>query len=57
VDCLVLTTGTSWQFVNKLRYAKEGAREIMDRACADLPWQVWLDVDGKDIAVPKVRES
>ena len=57
MDCLVLTTGTSWQFVNKLRYAKEGAREIMDRACADLPWQVWLDVDGKDIAVPKVRES
>jgi len=43
--------------VNKLRYAKEGAREIMDRACADLPWQVWLDVDGKDIAIPKVSKS
>lgn len=45
------------QFVNKLRYAKEGAREIMDRACADLPWQVWLDVDGKDIAIPKDAEG
>ena len=42
------------QFVNKLRYAKEGARDIMDRACADLPWQVWLEVDGKDIEIPKV---
>lgn len=45
------------QFVNKLRYAKEGARDIMDRACADLPWQVWLEVDGKDIEIPKVSYS
>ncbi|XP_010546297.1 PREDICTED: diacylglycerol kinase 2 isoform X2 [Tarenaya hassleriana] len=45
------------QFVNKLRYAKEGAREIMDRACADLPWQVWLEVDGKDIEIPKDSEG
>ncbi|KAJ6289117.1 hypothetical protein OIU76_025004 [Salix suchowensis] len=37
----------SSQFVNKLRYAREGARDMMDRACADLPWQVWLEVDGK----------
>lgn len=43
------------QFLNKLRYAKEGARDMMDRACADLPWQVWLEVDGKDIEIPKVR--
>ncbi|PKI31704.1 hypothetical protein CRG98_047914, partial [Punica granatum] len=40
------------RFVNKLRYAKEGAKDIMDRACADLPWQVWLEVDGKDIPIP-----
>lgn len=40
--------------MNKLRYAKEGARDIMDRTCADLPWQVWLEVDGKDIQIPKV---
>jgi len=37
-----------------LRYAKEGAKDIMDRTCADLPWHVWLEVDGKDIQIPKV---
>lgn len=42
--------------MNKLRYAKEGARDIMDRTCADLPWQVWLEVDGKDIQIPKVHQ-
>lgn len=42
------------QFVNKLRYAKEGAKDMMDRACADLPWQAWLEVDGKDIPIPTV---
>ncbi|GFY87491.1 diacylglycerol kinase 2 [Actinidia rufa] len=45
------------QFLNKLRYAKEGARDIMDRTCADLPWQVWLEVDGKDILIPKDAEG
>ncbi|RAL51576.1 hypothetical protein DM860_011078 [Cuscuta australis] len=45
------------QFVNKLRYAKEGARDIMDRTCADLPWQVWLEVDGKDIQIPNDAEG
>ncbi|CAN4105537.1 unnamed protein product [Withania somnifera] len=45
------------RFVNKLRYAKEGARDIMDRTCADLPWQVWLEVDGKDIEIPKDTEG
>lgn len=45
------------QFVNKLRYAKEGAKDIVDRTCADLPWQVWLEVDGKDIHIPKVHYS
>ncbi|KAL9678262.1 hypothetical protein QQ045_016104 [Rhodiola kirilowii] len=47
----------SSQFVNKLRYAKEGAKDIMDRACADLPWHVWLEVDGKDIEIPKDAEG
>ncbi|KAI5316995.1 hypothetical protein L3X38_036702 [Prunus dulcis] len=47
----------SSQFVNKLRYAKEGARDIMDRTCAGLPWQVWLEVDGKDIDIPKDSEG
>lgn len=43
------------QFLNKLRYAKEGAKDIMDRTCADLPWEVRLEVDGKDIEIPKVN--
>ncbi|KAJ7945148.1 Diacylglycerol kinase [Quillaja saponaria] len=47
----------SSRFVNKLRYAKEGARDIMDRTCADLPWQVWLEVDGTDIEIPKDSEG
>ncbi|KAL5555082.1 hypothetical protein UlMin_037318 [Ulmus minor] len=47
----------SSQFVNKLRYAKEGARDIMDRACADLPWQVWLEVDGIGIDIPEDSEG
>lgn len=45
------------RFVNKLRYAKEGARDMMDRACADLPWQVWLEVDEKDIEIPRDAEG
>ncbi|XP_010242763.1 PREDICTED: diacylglycerol kinase 2-like isoform X2 [Nelumbo nucifera] len=45
------------QFVNKLRYAKEGAKDIMDRTCADLPWQVRLEVDGKYIDIPKDAEG
>lgn len=27
----------------------------MDRTCADLPWRVCLEVDGKDIDIPKVH--
>ncbi|XP_010274308.1 PREDICTED: diacylglycerol kinase 2-like isoform X2 [Nelumbo nucifera] len=45
------------QFVNKLRYAKEGAKDIMDRTCADLPWEVCLEVDGKDVDIPKDAEG
>ncbi|KAL5704331.1 diacylglycerol kinase (ATP) [Ranunculus cassubicifolius] len=45
------------QFVNKLRYAKEGAKDIMDRTCADLPWQVSLEVDGKFIDIPNDAEG
>ncbi|KAA8547057.1 hypothetical protein F0562_003486 [Nyssa sinensis] len=45
------------QFVNKLRYAKEGARDMMDRTCANLPWQVWLEVDGRDVQIPKDTEG
>ncbi|KAK9167599.1 hypothetical protein Scep_002790 [Stephania cephalantha] len=45
------------QFVNKLRYAKEGAKDIVDRTCADLPWQVRLEVDGKDVEIPTDAEG
>ncbi|XP_052196934.1 diacylglycerol kinase 2 [Diospyros lotus] len=45
------------QFVNKLRYAREGARDIMDRTCADLPWQVRLEVDGRDVLIPRDTEG
>ncbi|XP_068665318.1 diacylglycerol kinase 2 [Aristolochia californica] len=45
------------QFVNKLRYAKEGAKDMMDRTCADLPWEVRLEVDGKEIEIPTDAEG
>ncbi|WOL02407.1 diacylglycerol kinase 2 [Canna indica] len=45
------------QFVNKLRYAKEGAKDIVDRTCADLPWQVDLEVDGHEIEIPEDAEG
>ncbi|KAL8100347.1 hypothetical protein AgCh_032556 [Apium graveolens] len=58
VAVLPLGTGNDLsRFVNKLRYAKEGARDIMDRTCVDLPLQVWLEVDGKDIQIPKDAEG
>lgn len=46
---------TILQFVNKLRYAKEGAKDIMDRTCANLPWEVKLEVDGHEIEIPEVK--
>ncbi|KAL5206413.1 hypothetical protein ABZP36_034622 [Zizania latifolia] len=45
------------QFVNKLIYAREGAKDIMDRSCADLPWHVSLEVDGKSIEIPEDAEG
>ncbi|WOK97402.1 diacylglycerol kinase 2 [Canna indica] len=45
------------QFVNKLRYAKEGAKDMMDRTCADLPWRVKLEVDGHEIKIPEDAEG
>ena len=44
----------SMQFVNKLIYAREGAKDMMDRSCSDLPWHVSLEVDGKNIEIPEV---
>ncbi|KAF8736840.1 hypothetical protein HU200_014295 [Digitaria exilis] len=45
------------QFVNKLIYAREGAKDMMDRSCSDLPWHVSLEVDGKNIEIPEVGLS
>ncbi|RZS25054.1 hypothetical protein BHM03_00058201, partial [Ensete ventricosum] len=54
VAILPLGTGNDLsRFVNKLRYAKEGAKDMMDRACADLPWEVKLEVDGHEIEIPE----
>ncbi|KAL9267116.1 Diacylglycerol kinase 1-like protein [Drosera capensis] len=45
------------QFMNKVLYAKEGAKSIMDRTFANFPWQVRLEVDGAEIEVPEDAEG
>lgn len=40
--------------MNKVLYAREGAKSIMDRTFADFPWQVRVEVDGLEIEVPEV---
>ncbi|CAA2975259.1 diacylglycerol kinase 1 [Olea europaea subsp. europaea] len=45
------------QFMNKVLYAREGAKSIMDRTFADFPWQVRLEVDGVEIEVPEDAEG
>eukprot|EP00249_Psilotum_nudum_P023788 c28980_g1_i1 orf=806-3202(-) len=45
------------QFLNKMLYAKEGAKDILDRTCADLPWQFRLEVDGLEIMIPEDIEG
>ena len=42
------------QFMNKVLYAREGAKSIMDRTFADFPWQVRVEVDGVEVEVPEV---
>lgn len=46
-----------FQFMNKVLYAREGARSMMDRTLADYPWQVLVDVDGVDVEVPEVGST
>ncbi|XP_057465364.1 diacylglycerol kinase 1-like isoform X2 [Actinidia eriantha] len=41
------------QFMNKVLYAREGAKCIMDRTFADFPWQTRVEVDGVEIEVPE----
>lgn len=45
------------QFMNKVLYAREGAKSIMDRTFADFPWQVRVEVDGIEIEVPEVSRT
>ncbi|KAJ8772953.1 hypothetical protein K2173_028130 [Erythroxylum novogranatense] len=45
------------QFMNKVLYAREGAKSIMDRTFADFPRQVKVQVDGVDIEVPEDAEG
>ncbi|KNA18267.1 hypothetical protein SOVF_072410 [Spinacia oleracea] len=45
------------QFMNKVLYAKEGAKIIMDRIFEDFPWQVRVEVDGVEIEVPEDAEG
>ncbi|KAK8471288.1 hypothetical protein PHAVU_003G185800 [Phaseolus vulgaris] len=45
------------QFMNKVLYAREGAKSIMDRTYADLPWQIRVEVDGVEIEVPEDAEG
>ncbi|CAM0873648.1 unnamed protein product [Alopecurus aequalis] len=45
------------QFLNKVLYAREGAKSIIDRTFVDLPWQVRLEVDGAEIDIPEDSEG
>ncbi|XP_048329235.2 diacylglycerol kinase 1 [Ziziphus jujuba] len=45
------------QFMNKVLYAREGAKNIMDRTFADFHWQVRVVVDGVEIDVPEDAEG
>ncbi|GMP33343.1 hypothetical protein CsSME_00006707 [Camellia sinensis var. sinensis] len=45
------------QFMNKVLYAREGARSIMDRTFEDFPWQIRVEVDGVEIEVPEDAEG
>lgn len=43
------------QFMNKMLYAREGAKNLMDRTFADFPRQIGLEVDGVAIEIPQVH--
>ncbi|KAI3876937.1 hypothetical protein MKX03_032482 [Papaver bracteatum] len=45
------------QFMNKVLYAREGARSIMDNTFEDFPWQVRVEVDGVDVEIPEDVEG
>lgn len=45
------------QFMNKMLYAREGARYIVEGACEDLPWQLRLFVDGSKVDIPEETQG
>lgn len=45
------------QFMNKVLYAREGAKSMIDRTLADFPFQVRLVVDGVEVEVPEDAEG
>lgn len=45
------------QFMNKVLYAREGAKNIMDNTFADFPLQIRLEVDGVEVEVPEDAEG
>lgn len=45
------------QFLNKVLYAREGAKSIIDRTFVELPWQVRFEVDGTEIEIPEDSEG
>ncbi|KAI3984527.1 hypothetical protein MKX01_040404 [Papaver californicum] len=45
------------QFMNKVLYAREGARSIMDKTFEDIPWQIRVEVDGVEVEVPEDVEG
>ncbi|RZC75223.1 hypothetical protein C5167_050702 [Papaver somniferum] len=45
------------QFMNKVLYAREGAKSMMDNTFEDFPWQVRVEVDGVDVEVPEDAEG
>ncbi|KAJ3685566.1 hypothetical protein LUZ61_014730 [Rhynchospora tenuis] len=45
------------QFMNKVLYAREGAKNIMDRTLANFPKRIKLEVDGSEIELPEDAEG
>lgn len=45
------------QFMNKVLYAREGAKTIMDRTFENFPLQIRVEVDGIEIEVPEDAEG
>lgn len=41
--------------MNKVLYAKEGAKNMMDNTFDYFPWDVKLEIDGSKINIPQVK--